>query len=61
MVKGLADAGVLAMIQKLPDLFRPLFVYSHAALTAGEVMKVTLMLYLTILILLLYYCFISLF
>ena len=38
MVKGLDDAGVLEMLRKHPDFFRPLFVYNKDnSLTAGDV------------------------
>ena len=36
IIKGLADAGVLEMLQMYPDLFRPLFVHSQDPLTAGD-------------------------
>lgn len=32
IVKGLEDAGVLEMIRRCPDIFRPLFVKSDASL-----------------------------
>lgn len=35
IVKGLEDAGVLDMIRRCPDIFRPLFVKSTASLSAG--------------------------
>lgn len=34
--KGLADAGVLLMIEKYPDFFRSLFVFKEGVLTAGK-------------------------
>ena len=33
---GLSDAGVLEMMTKHPDLFKPLFVHSEDPLTAGN-------------------------
>ena len=33
--KGLADAGVLQMLQKYPHFLRSLFVYEEGVLTAG--------------------------
>lgn len=38
IAKGIADAGVLEMLQKHPDFFRPLFVYSPDPLTAETLM-----------------------
>ena len=34
IIKGLQDAGVLDIIRKCPDLFRPLFVKGTTSLTA---------------------------
>lgn len=34
--EGLSDAGVLEMMTKHPDLFKPLFVHMEDPLTAGN-------------------------